>query len=71
MTPFEKRLAAAEAKVIPKTEAMRVFVPPSGCHDLAAWEAESLAQAERDGVVDVIVVRFVRPGDVAPDGPLH
>lgn len=48
----------------------RIFIPPPGCPDVPAWEQTCEAEAARDGVRPLIV-RFVKPGDVAPGGVVH
>jgi len=71
MTQFEKRLAAVEAKAGAVGNAgFRLYVPPPGCADVPAWERACEAEAERDGAHSMIV-RFVKPGDVLPVGPLQ
>lgn len=71
MTQFEKRLAAVEAKSgMVGGLALRICIPPTDCPDVAAWERQCEAEATRDRV-QPIIVRFVKPGDVAPVGTLQ
>jgi hypothetical protein len=68
VTPFEKRLAAVEARTGTAGDlALRLYLQPRDCPDVAAWILTCESEAARDRV-NPMIVRFIKPGDVPPAG---
>jgi hypothetical protein len=50
---------------------VRVYFEPRPCADPIAFACECEADASALGSQSVVVIRFVKPGDVLPVGPLQ
>ena len=68
---LRRRVERLEQKAPGTAPFVRVYFEPRPCTDPDAFAREWEADASALGSQSVVVIRFVKPGDVPPVGPLQ
>lgn len=68
---IQRRLDRLEQAAGPTRSVVRIYFEPRPCADPVAFGRDCEADAAAIGCQSAVVIRFVKPGDVLPVGPLQ